>query len=234
MLAVWAERRPAVVVLTVWARRLAGVPAVSARQRPAAAVLAVWAERRPAVVVLVVVRQRPGAERRPADRAQAPAVLPRAAGARALPRAAAPASQPAVAPAVSQTSQQQAATLPVWPAWPRLAQLEVLSVWRQVQAMAVWPVLLLLLQAPSTARLPAGRSVATACLAALDPAPAVSWVLPLLRVPAKALLSACRSVMARAAGLALPAGASRAAPPDPASAPVPRACWRRVQTDFAA
>jgi hypothetical protein len=218
------------------------------------------------VVVLVVVRQRVGAERRPADKAQAPAVLPRAAGATALPRAAvkeagaqpalaraaASALQPGVAPAVSQASQQQAAvrkgeaqpraaasaskpgvsqvsqqqaaTWSVWPAWPRLAQ-------RQLQAMAVWPVLLLL-QAPPTA-LPA-----TASLAALDPAPAmapaVSRVLQLLRVPAKALLSACRSVTARAAGLALPAGASRAAPPDPASAPVCRACRRRVQTDFAA
>jgi len=50
------------------------------------AVPAVWTERRPAVVVLVVVRQRPGAERRRADRAQAPAVLPRAEGPTALPR----------------------------------------------------------------------------------------------------------------------------------------------------
>jgi len=52
------------------------VPAVSGRRQPAVAVPAVWAGRRPAVV-LVVVRQRPGAERRRADRAQAPAVLPR-------------------------------------------------------------------------------------------------------------------------------------------------------------
>jgi hypothetical protein len=81
------------------------VQAVSARQRPAA-VPAFWAGLRWAVVVLVVVRQpavavpavwagrrravwqRPGAERRPADKAQAPAVLPPAAGAAALPRAA--------------------------------------------------------------------------------------------------------------------------------------------------
>ena len=232
-----------------------------------------------------MVRQRVEAERWPADRAQAPAVLPRAAGATALPRpavteagaqpaltrAAASALQPGVAPAVSQASQQQAAvrtveaqpaltrtaasasqpvaqvsqvsrqraaTLPVWPAWPRLAQLEVLSVWRQVQAMAVWPVLLLL-QAPPTAWLPARRPVPeTASLAALDPAPAIalaaSRALQLLRVPAKALLSACRSVTARAAGLAHPAAASRASLPDRGSAPVCRACRRRVQTDFAA
>jgi len=49
------------------------------------AVPAVWAGRRPAVVP-VVVRQRRGAERRRADRAQAPAVLPRVEGATALPR----------------------------------------------------------------------------------------------------------------------------------------------------
>jgi hypothetical protein len=153
-----------------------------------------------------------------------------------LTRAAASASQPVAQ--VSQVSRQQAATLPVWPAWPRLAQLEVLSVWRQVQAMAVWPVLLLL-QAPPTARLPARRLVPeTASLVALDPAPAmalaVSRALQLLRVPAKALLSACRSVTARAAGLAHPAAASRASLPDRGSAPVCRACRRRVQTDFAA
>ena len=66
---------------------------------------------------------------------------------------------------MSQVSRQQAATLPVWPAWPHLAQLEVLPVWRQVQAMTVWPVLLLP-QAPPTARLPARRLVtATASLA---------------------------------------------------------------------
>ena len=96
-----------------------------------------------------------------------------------------------------------------------LAQLDVS---RLVLAMAAWPVLLL--QARSTARLRLGRSelcrskLASACLAWVDPAPPVSWVLQVLWVPAKALLWGCRSVTAKAAGLAFPAGVCRVAPSD--------------------
>ena len=75
----------------------------------------------------------------------------------AQPRAAVSASQPGVAPAVSPVSQQQVAKLRAWPAWPRLAQVEVLPAWRKVQARAVcaWRLLQAPLTLPALSRLTA-------------------------------------------------------------------------------